>query len=598
MLPVSATWQAAIKEQFRYQGYLRVSFQVSPPGLQDNLSISSDDSFPQSDIDSMNDSNYNPVAYASLEPNRWLLNGTFNILPDGATQTGDWWSTIFEDASKVIHFQFDNTYNIPGVYIQWDSADQTFPTKIKVTGYDTDGGVISTKTISDIDSYITFVDIAMDKVFSVDLEITEWNNKDWRAHIAEVLFGLYASYDSINNGRVVSADSVMKASPLSEDLPTVTISLSLRNLDREFDPSLESGVSKYLAQRQRVEFQWGFATSYNNIEWAPSVYKYIESFSIPEDSKEVTVETTHRLAFMETDFKKAVYDGTRRTLYSVADEVLRNSDIIKESENDQPWELDEILKSFYTDAPVPKQPTNQVLQLIANASTCWLSSDPTNDYVKISRMSVDEDSAVEVGTMQQLGDPAFEIQEQLHTLTIGVYKYIAADTKTNISSGEYSITGQTTLQMDYTVDSARGVTCSVSGATLVSFTPYSSSAIVVVKPSSGSSATATVTLEGYEVKSSTTYVQTYQDTSLTAGLDVIIDNPFITETESLSALSDWIVGWYNRRQKMSMSYIGYPELEPGDTVNLSTIYKNNVKTQVLSNELSFNGAFDGTLEVQ
>ena len=394
MLPVSATWQAAIKEQFRYQGYLRVSFQVSPPGLQDNLSISSPDSFPQSDIDSMNDSNYNPAAYASLEPNRWLLNGTFNILPDGATQTGDWWSTIFEDASKVIHFQFDSTYNIPGVYIQWDSADQTFPTKIKVTGYDTDGGVISTKTISDIDSYITFVDIAMDKVFSVDLEITEWNNKDWRAHIAEVLFGLYASYDSINNGRVVSADSVMKASPLSEDLPTVTISLSLRNLDREFDPSLESGVSKYLAQRQRVEFQWGFATSYNNIEWAPSVYKYIESFSIPVDSKEVTVETTHRLAFMETDFKKAVYDGTRRTLYSVADEVLRNSDIIKESENDQPWELDEILKSFYTDAPVPKQPTNQVLQLIANASTCWLSSDPTNDYVKISRMSIDEDSAV------------------------------------------------------------------------------------------------------------------------------------------------------------------------------------------------------------
>lgn len=598
MLPVSATWQAAIKEQFRYQGYLRVTLQVSPPGLQDNLSISSDDSFPQSDVDSMNDSNQSPEAYASLEPNRWLLNGKFNILETKAVQTGDWWSTIIKNASKVIHFQFDNTYNIPGLHIQWDSADQTFPTKVKITGYDASSNVIATKTITNIDSYISYIDMAMSKVYSVDLEIVSWNNSGWRAHIAEVLFGLYASYDSINNGRVVSADSIMESGPLAEDLPKVTVSLSLRNLDREFDPSLESGISKYLAQRQRVAIQWGFATSYNNIEWAPSVYKYIESFSIPEDSKEITIETTHRLSFMESDFKRATYNGSRRTLYSVAEEILRNSDIIKESENDKPWELDEVLKTFYTNAPVPKQPTNQVLQLIANASTCWLSSDPQTDYVKIAKMSISEENAVEVGKMQQLGDPAFEIQEQIHTLTIGVYQYVAADTKTNVSSGNYTIKGQTTLQIDYAVEAAKGVTCSVSGATLVSFTPYSSSAIVVVKPTSGNSATATVALEGYEVKSSVTYVQTYQDTSITAGLDVIIDNPFITETESLDALSTWIVGWYNRRQKISMSYIGYPELESGDTINLSTVYKDNVLTQVLRNELSFNGAFDGTLEVR
>ena len=598
MIPVSATWQAAIKEQFRYQGYLKVTLQVTPPGLQDNLVIQSDDSFEQSDPDVMNDLNQQASSYTTLEPNRWLLNGKFNIFPDRNTPTDDWWSTMIQDASKVIHFQFDNTYNIPGIYIQWDTLDHTFPTKVIVTGYDLAGSVLTTKTITDINSYETFIDMPMDKVYSVDLEIVEWNNTSWRARIAEILFGLYASYDSINNGRVVSADSIMQSSPLAEDLPTVTVSVSLRNQDKEFDPSLETGISKYLARRQRVQFQWGFATSYNNVEWSPILYKYINSFSIPEDSKEIAIETTHRLSFLDTNFKRGLYDGSRRTLYSVAEEILINSNIIKESETDTPWELDEVLKNFYTSAPIPKQPTNQLLQLIANASTCWLSSNPLSDDIKIAQMVVNESNAIEVGTMQQHGDPAFEIQEQVHSISIGVYKYVVADTKTVISSGDYLITGQTVLEIEYTADSAKDVECNVKGATLVSFTPYSSSAIVVVQPSSGESATATVVLQGFIVQGAVTYVQTYQDPSITAGLDVIIDNPFITETNSLNTLSSWIVDLYNRRQKISMAYIGYPEVEAGDTIKLSTVYKDNMLVQVLKNEISFNGAFEGTLEVQ
>lgn len=599
MLPVSTTWQQAIKEQFRYQGYLRVVLQVTPPGLQDAMQISTQDSEPFSNPEVMNNSLSSVVPYASLEANRWLLNGKFELL-ETDTVTDDWWSTPLTTGEiKTLLFTFDKTYNIPGIYFEWDVVNQTYPALIRVTAYGTEDTEIGSAEVSNISSATGFVDLPFDNVLKVKLEILDWNVTNWRARIAEILFGLYGKYDSVNNGRVSSAESYDYSSPLSEELPKHTMSVTLRNEDKEFDPSLASGVAKYLARRQLMRYQWGFMTSYGNIEWAPMMDYYVDSFSIPEDSKEVQLSATSRLDFLDEEYRLSAYSSAKRTLYDVAVEVLSRSKIIKESATEEPWELSETLKQFNTTAPVPIASVKSILQLIAGAATCWLKTNPENGYVAITDFTNDnaEQANTTVGLTQELGDPAFDIQEQLLSLSIGVYAYTVDAEKTTVSENEYAITGETTLVINYNVNIVKSPECQVSGATLVSFTGYSSSCVVVIKPSSGNTATATVTITGYAVKSSVTYIETYRDNSITHGLSVQVDNQFITETTNLSKLSEWVVSWYQKRQKVTIPYTGYPEIVAGDSATLTTVYGEH-DVDILGNKITFNGGFNGTLEVR
>lgn len=598
MLPVSANWQQAIKEQFRYQGYLKVLLQVAPPGLQEGLQVNTPDTDSNSDVGSMYDSNDVVTPFATLESNRWLLNGQFDLLTDD-TVVDDWWSTPMTDkASKLLTFEFDKTYNIPGIYVVWDPVNGTFPSRVVITGYDAEGASLGTSTVVDVTSSSGFVEVPFDGVKTVTMQIDEWSVSLWRARIAEILFGLYASYDSINNGRIASAESLDSSSPISDELPKHTIKASLRNEDKQLDPTLQSGVSKYLARRQRMIYQWGFTTSRGVVEWSPPLVYYIDSFSIPEDSKEASISATSKLAFLDEEYKLSPYSGTRRTLYDVATEVLRASSIIREGDSVDPWQLSETLKEFYTNAPVPNKAVNSILQLIAGAATCWLHTDFVTGNVAITDFKVDDagQQHTEVTQAQELGDPAYSVQEQLLSLSIGVYSYTKSTQKTELSKNEYKISGETVLNISYNVSVAMEVTCAVEGATLVSFVPFGSSCTVTVKPSSGSTAAATITVSGYEVKQAVTYVETYRDASITHGLAIRLDNPFITETDSLERLSDWIVSWYQRRQKIKVPYIGYPEVTVGDTVSLSTIYGSS-DVSVCSASLDFNGGFNGQLEV-
>lgn len=599
MLAVSAAWKQAIKEQFRYQGYLRVVLQVTPPGLQDEMQIDTADGESYSNPSTMNDSSTDAKAFATLEANRWLLNGKFDILEDEQSPD-DWWSTPPSDQySKVLVFTFDKTYDIPGIFISWDVVNETYPSHIRLTGYGLEGNELAVIDVTDISSATGFIEFPVDKALKVKLEILGWNVDNWRARITEVLFGLYAKYDSINNGRLAQAEVYDYSSPLSDTLPVHTCDTKLKNQDQEFDPALMQGVAKYLARRQQVKYQWGFTTSRGVVEWAPEMLYYVNSFEVPKDSKDVKISATSRLAFLTDKYKLSEYSGSRRTLYEIAEEVLSRSKIIKESETEKPWILSETLKTFYSKAPVPLKAANSILQLIAGASACWLHTDPTTGYVAITDFKTDQvgQEKTLVGTTQELGDPAFTIQEQLLSVSIGVYSYIVSTEQTILSENEYLISGEATLNIDFNVDMASNVTCEISGATLVSFTGYSSSGVAVVKPTSGTSATVKLTVKGYEIKSAVTFVETYRDPSITHGLGVQVDNPFITETNSLQALTDWIVSWYQKRQGIEIPYSGYPEVMAGDEVDLTTVYGQH-DTTVLGNKITFNGGFEGTLEVQ
>lgn len=592
MLETTAAWHSAVKAQFRYQAYLRFTLRLIPPGIHENMSVSGTETDPHSNVAILKDraTAVTPKKWATLEPNRWKLDGTWDVM-DAATQTDDYWTKPIGATPPTLLFTFDAPYDIPGIYFEWDSNSNSWPTKIIVRGYDYAGAEQYTFTVTDIESATGFLSLQMDAVKSVKVEIHSWSKAGWRGRINEVLFGLNISYDSINKGRIKSATQISASEPLAERLPTHSMSIKLRNEDQDLDPLLKSGNSKYLAARQLVHIQWGFRVDADTVQWLDAQDFYLDSFEIPVDAPDVSLELTDRLSFLTDDFIQDVYTGAARTFQSVATAILNASSIIREYDGEVPWRLATKLANMSTTAPMPRKAVNYLLQLIAGATGLWLRTNPVDGYVQLD--DVDLSTPVhDIGMMQELGTPGIVLQRPLRSITIAVYKYNKASTVSEIASGDYQINGTQVLTMAYNVDAALEVSATVTGGTLVSAQYYSAAAVLTI---SATNAKVKVVLSGKEVKGQATYIKTFEDGNVAQGVNVTLENPLVTESEYVAQLTEWIKTWYQKRQRYAISYLGYPELVAGDEITLTTIYGSQFAT-IARNQIDFNGGWTGSAE--
>lgn len=592
MLPVSAEWQVASRGQFRYQAYLHASLELTPPTLRKNAVVTSVNTFSQSDIHSIMDTVYDPpTKYITLERNRWLLNGEFQALPENVV-TEDWWSE--DSSSVVIHFQFDKVYSIPGLYVYWDLENETFPEKITARGYDLNGALSTTVVVNNINSTYGYYEYPMDDIKSVDLIIEEWNIPGWRKRISEFLFGLFIEFSSVNNGRIMSASATDSASPISEELPVRDMSLVLRNLDGYFNPTMSNSVSKYLAARQVFYIKWGFNVSYNNTEWTEELPYFIKDFSIPADSKNAQINLTSRLAFLTNDYLYGLYTKSNRTLYDIATEVLENSNVINEHEQENPWVLPDFLKNYVTNAPIAGFATNVILQYIALASCSWLCLDALTGYITYKKSHDTVSEYCRVDQSQTLGDPSIEVEDRLRSITIILYKYGVKSESQEIGDGDYVINGTQTINIKYTSSYADAVQASVTGGTLKSAEYYASYAILTVT-SNNSTTPVNIKLTGKPIEATKTFIETFKDPKVEEGINVEVDNPFITDSTKLNEISEYIKKYHDKRLKYKGEYLGYPQMEPSDRVEVETVYGEG-NMEITRNSIQFNGAWQGTFE--
>ena len=185
MLTVSAQWHNASRSQFRYQAYLYASLEVVPPGLREGAKVTSSYTNSQSTTDKIMDGLYDaPTHYATLERNRWLLDGTFQII-ESTDLFDDWWSKYaVSDSQPVIKVTLDKPYTIPGMYFRWDKENNTCPKSIRVVGYNSSKVAKYNIEVDNINSSEGFFEnLAMDDIQYVDIEILSWMSEGWRARL-------------------------------------------------------------------------------------------------------------------------------------------------------------------------------------------------------------------------------------------------------------------------------------------------------------------------------------------------------------------------------------------------------------------------------
>lgn len=597
MLQVSTQWHNASRDQFRYQAYLYANLEVVPPGLREGVEVFSNYTNELSDIGVLVDGkSVLPAPYASLERNRWSLDGTFRVKTSDSS-FDDWWSKVsVSEGTPVIQFSFDKPYTFPGMYFKWDKVSGSCPKTIRVVGYDSNRTQKYSVTVENIDSDEGFFEsLAMDDTKYVDVEILEWCSEGWRARLLEVMFGLAVFFDSYNNGRILSATQTDRADPLNSKLPAHNLSLVLRNYDKYFDATLNSGMSKYLARQQIMHIQWAFVTAKGVVEYAPKQVYLAEKFDIPANSKEVKMHMTSRIELLDGDFYYGTYTGQPRTLKALAEYVLINSNVPVEFGQQNPWVIPDEFDSITTTAPVPYGAANTILQLIALAGCTWLTSRGTDGFIQFMHSQAEESPYCGVSMQQELGDPEITIHDRLRSMSVGVYNYALRDTAEIIGTGEYTLSGVQTLTIKYTADYATNVSATVSGGILVSARYYTSYAILIVEAAEESSVVG-VTLQGVVIDSTISYLETYRDTTIADGKDVLIENPLITSVEHARLVAEYVKTYYMKRKEYKIPYTGYPQAEAGDMIHLATVYGEDT-VEIKSNKIDFNGGWSGVLEV-
>lgn len=592
-IPVSTEWKNAIKAQFRYPAYMKVTMSVTPPGLREGEQVTATNTESIASVAAIADNDFNNIEpVATFEPDRWVGSGEMYLPSENPAKNKPigWWNNNGNFTQETLTFIFDKPYTIPGVYAIWDSESNSWPTDLLVIGYSANNTIITAYSVKSINSSDGFFDAPFTDVKKVIIQINAWSKPGWRCRVAELMFGIYIKLD---NNKLSSATMQASSSLLASELPKLDLKFSVHNYDRSFDPSLKDGYAKYFTERQKVDVTFGFDVGKGNVQWLSPWPVYLSAWSIPADSQIVDIATTSRLSFLTNTFRDGVYTGATRTFKEMALKVLNNSGIIKNSDSETPWELDPILDTLKTKAPEPEMAVNAILQLIANATGCVMSINPVNNAVrfKYDKPTVSDYS---ITKMQQLGDPAFKIADRLKSIKVGLRTYKAKSASEQVYSFSEKVAGTKVLEVSFgSKGFVTNPSATITGATIQSQVYRAKGAVItIVAPAAGAQVDLTIT--GIVVEESVTYIETYNDASIDSGVMITVNNPLITEIETLNVVAEVTKNYYLRRKTLTAPYIGYPELEIGDLISYDTNYGAfDADTTALT--MQFNGGFTGTI---
>ena len=212
--------------------------------------------------------------YATLEPNRWVLDGSFRLIPDDPAQlkgevghVGDLLSG--EDGSFAspvwAELSFSNVSILQAcsVYFSQDSVDGVAE-DFTVAVYSGPTAVY-TKTFTGNNAVSVSLDgFTVYDPTAIRVTVTKWSLPGRRLRIAEIIPGVYEQWTS---DIIASLDIQMRGNFSCLSIPYGTCTLRMDNLDRRFEPRNKDGVFRSIEDRQAIPVSIGCELADGSVEY-------------------------------------------------------------------------------------------------------------------------------------------------------------------------------------------------------------------------------------------------------------------------------------------------------------------------------------------
>lgn len=222
---------------------------------------------------------------ATLEPNRWILNGTFNIRPDDPMdQIGQvgWVSEslcdsfgTFSEPYPYIEFEIQNLSILQAFSFRFSEKEfNGIGTEFTLDIYSGDT-LLWSDTKTGNKSTLTVLDgFTVQNPTKIRVTIKKWSLGGRRVRIPRLMVGLYEVWDT-SILKSVETYSEVTFSGLS--IPYSTCTVVLYNESHRFDPYAPNTLFTSIEDRQRIIVDFGMRLEDGSVEWLPAGTYYQQS---------------------------------------------------------------------------------------------------------------------------------------------------------------------------------------------------------------------------------------------------------------------------------------------------------------------------------
>jgi hypothetical protein len=297
--------------------------------------------------------------YATFEEKWNSLDGSMYFLPrDGAYfQAAAVTEALASSQPEVtVRFNTEDNVTLKGVTIKFGKS---WPTELTII---TDNG--RTKFKNDSQEFVT--EEVFEGITFMTIKATRMSRGETRLRIEKITCGIGVTFD---DNKIISTKMKGTVSPISEDMPTLDITVTVENMDGYYNVDNDDSAINYIATGQEMTVHWGYTLDDGSVEWFKGDTLYMKEWK--STSTTAKFEATDIYEVMDGEFNKGLYRQKGINLYGLATEVFEDAGF----EAGDYW-LDPHLEKITVYNPLPVAPHKECLQMIANAGRCILTQTP------------------------------------------------------------------------------------------------------------------------------------------------------------------------------------------------------------------------------
>ena len=212
--------------------------------------------------------------YATLEPGRWLLDGSFRLIPDDPAQltgevgfVGDVLSgddgTFASPVYAELTFSNCSILQACSVYFSDDPIDG-IAENFSVAVYSGSTAVYTKEFTGNTDVSVSLDGFTVYDPTAIRVTVTKWSLPGRRLRIAEIIPGVYEEWtDDI----LASINIQMRGNFACLSIPYGTCTLRMDNLGRRFEPRNKSGIFQSIEERQAIPIAIGCELADGTVEY-------------------------------------------------------------------------------------------------------------------------------------------------------------------------------------------------------------------------------------------------------------------------------------------------------------------------------------------
>lgn len=263
MIESSQAYKAAITGDTRRM-VLRALISIISPDIVFGVGETSGQ-IPWSKMEQLHDKVFgNPTKYATLERDRWALDGTWDLFPDDPAQTVGQMGYIGNVLSGA-----DGTFSTPpwvelqfsgvsvlqacSVYFPgnaYDGVPEDFTVEVKQGGT-----AYHTRTYTgNTASSVSLEGFTVNNPDAIRVTVTKWSRPSRRMRVVEIVPGVYEAWDS---GMLAEFSVKQQGNVACTALPYGTCTLKMDNLSRRFEPRAKAGIFQSIEERQGIDVSLG-----------------------------------------------------------------------------------------------------------------------------------------------------------------------------------------------------------------------------------------------------------------------------------------------------------------------------------------------------